>query len=160
MPQLDFSTYPSQIFWLAITFGALYLIIVRMALPAIGGAIEHRRSRIADDLDAARRFKADAEKALADYETKMAESRARAQALVQEQKAKITAELEAARTRVETELAEKIAEAEAKVRASKEEAIRELNGVIGDLAGEIVTRLTGEKAAPAEVKRAVEKVLG
>ncbi len=160
MPQLDFSTYLSQIFWLAITFGALYLIVARMALPAIGGAIEHRRSRIADDLDAAERFKRDAEKALADYESSLAESRARAQKLVQEQKEKVTAELEAARTRTEAELAAKIAEAEAKVRASKEEALKELSGAIGGLTGEIVTRLTGEKPSPEQLKKAVEKVLG
>ena len=160
MPQLDFSTYMSQVFWLAITFGALYLLVVRMALPAIGGAIEHRRSRIADDIDAAERLKADAEKALASYESAMAEARANAQKIVQEQKAKITAELDAERMKVESGLAEKIADGEAKVRAAREDALKDLSGAIGGLTGEIVTRLTGEKASSADLKKAVEKVLG
>ncbi len=160
MPQLDASTFLSQIFWLIVTFGILYFVIVRKALPSIGGAMEHRRSRIADDLDEAERLKASAEKTLAEYESTLAESRARAQKTVHEKKAAIAAELDEARMRIETELAAKIARAEAEVRASKEKALKELSGTIGDLTGEIVTRISGEKATEAELKKAVEKVLG
>ncbi len=160
MPQLDFSTYLSQVFWLAVTFGALYLLVVRMALPAIGGAIEDRRSRIADDLDTADRLKKEAEEALKAYEDAIADARARAQKIVQDQKAKITAELEAERMKVEAELAARIADAESKVHAAREEALKELSGAIGGITGEIVTRLTGEKASAADLKKAVEKVLG
>ena len=33
MPQLDFSTYGNQIFWLLVTLVVIYLILSRVALP-------------------------------------------------------------------------------------------------------------------------------
>ncbi len=90
----------------------------------------------------------------------MKEAREKAHGIVSEHKAKITAELEAERTRIEAELAAKIAEAEAKTREAKEKALKELDGVIGELAGEIVARVTGDEVSDADLKKAVEKVLG
>ncbi len=160
MPQLDFTTYASQIFWLFVTFGLLYWLVVKKVLPSVGGTIEHRRARIADDLDEARRLREASEKALAAYEDTMKGAREKAHGIVSEHKAKITAELEAERTRIEAELAAKIAEAEAKTREAKEKALKELDGVIGELAGEIVARVTGDKVSETDLKKAVEKVLG
>jgi len=160
MPQLDFSTYASQIFWLFVTFGLLYWLVAKKAIPAIGGAVEHRRARIADDLDEARRLKERAEKALADYEARLAEARTKAQATVAEHKARITAELDAERQRLEAELAEKIAQAEAETKAARDKALKEIGGVIGELAGEIVARLGGEKPDREELEAAARKAVG
>ena len=55
MPQLDLATFPPQLIWLAITFVALYLVMAYAGLPRMGGIIEKRRARIADDLDKAQR---------------------------------------------------------------------------------------------------------
>ncbi len=160
MPQLDFSTYASQIFWLFVSFGLLYWLVARKAIPAIGGAIEHRRARIADDLDEARRLKERAEQALADYESTLGDARARAQATVAEHKARIAAELDAERQRLEAELAEKIARAEAETKRAKDKALQEIGGVIGDLAGEIVARISGDKPPAEELEKAARKVAG
>ena len=79
MPQLDFSMWPPQLIWLAITFGVLYILISKFALPKIGGTIEQRQNRIANDLDEAQRLKDDTEKAIAAYEAALAEARAKAE---------------------------------------------------------------------------------
>jgi F-type H+-transporting ATPase subunit b len=160
MPQLDFSTFLPQLFWLAITFGALYALVARMALPRIGGTIEHRRTRVADDIDTAERLKAEAQKALATYESTLAEARAKANATVAETRARMSAELDVERQNVEAKLASRISSAEAAVRAGRDEALKGLGDVIGELSGDIVTRMSGEKVSAAVLKRAVNKVLG
>ncbi|MBM3518788.1 MAG: F0F1 ATP synthase subunit B', partial [Alphaproteobacteria bacterium] len=64
MPQMEFATYAPQLIWLLITFVVLYLLMARVALPRIAGALEARRERIAEDLERAEAFKKSAEAAL------------------------------------------------------------------------------------------------
>ncbi len=157
MPQLDVSTYPSQLFWLIITFGLIYWIVAKKALPAIGAAIEHRRSRIQDDIEEAERLRRDAEAALEAYETAIKDAREKAQAMIAETRDKIGAELNAERQRLEAELAEKIALAETQVREAKEKALKGVEEAVTSLAGEIVTRITGETVDEKELKNALER---
>jgi len=78
MPQFDFSTFASQVTWLAITFGILYLILSIMILPKIGNTISNRHNRIADDLDTASRMQREAEEAEKSYERVLADAKAKA----------------------------------------------------------------------------------
>ena len=71
-PPFDTTHYPSQLLWLAITFGLFYLFLKRVALPRIGGILEVRRDRIAHDLDTAARMKEEADEAVAAYEQELA----------------------------------------------------------------------------------------
>ena len=100
MPQMDFSTFSPQLIWLAITFIGLYLLMSRVALPKIGGVIEQRQSKIADDIDAAQSLKNDTDKAIAAYEQALAEARAKAHAIAQETRDKLNAEVDAERQRL------------------------------------------------------------
>src|SRR5690606_15842199 len=74
-PPFLVETYPSQLLWLAITFGLFYLFLMRVVLPRIGGILEVRRDRIAQDLDQAARMKEEADAAVAAYEQELAEAR-------------------------------------------------------------------------------------
>src|SRR4051812_20325654 len=77
-PPFNPATFPSQILWLAITFGLFYLFLQRVALPRIGGILEVRHDRIARDLEQAGRLKQDADAAVAAYEQELADARAKA----------------------------------------------------------------------------------
>src|SRR5690606_29974529 len=83
-PPFDPSTFPSQLLWLAITFGLFYLFLKRVVLPRIGGILEVRRDRIAQDLDQASRMKEEADAAVAAYEQELAEARKKAASIAQE----------------------------------------------------------------------------
>ena len=155
MPQLDFSTYPPQLIWLAIVFFGLYMILSRLALPKIGGIIEQRRDRIAADLDEAARLKEESEKALAAYETALAEAKAKAHAIAQETRDKLNAETEKQRAEVEATLAEKTAEAEARIAETKTAAMAQIKEVAGDTTGAIVNSLIGGRITKAKVTKAV-----
>ena len=155
MPQLDFSTFSSQLVWLAITFTALYILIARVALPRIGGTIEQRSDKIASDLDRAQSMKDDVDKAIASYEAALADAKSKAHAIAQETREKLSAEIEAERARVDEEIAVKIADAEKTITAMKTKAMGEVGKIASDLAGEIVSDLTGTKATAAAASKAV-----
>jgi F-type H+-transporting ATPase subunit b len=158
MPQLDPDTFAPQLIWLAITFIGLYLVMARIALPRIGNAIEHRRDRIANDLDQAQALKEATDRAIATYEARMAEARARAHDMNQETRQKLKDEVEAERARVEAEIAEKVAKAEKRIAKAKDGALVEMEKVAGDLAGDIVAKLIGEKVTRPKAAKAVEQV--
>ncbi len=157
MPQLDFSTFSPQLIWLAITFIGLYLLMARVALPRIGGVIEQRQSKIADDLDAAQSLKNETDKAIAAYEQALAEARAKAHAIAQENRDKLNAEVEAERAKVDAEIAEKVAKAEEAINAMKASALKDVQRIAGDVAGDIVAQLTGAKVTKKAVTAAIDK---
>jgi len=156
MPQLDFSTFAPQLVWLAITFAVLYFIIARFALPRIGGTIEQRSDKIANDLDRAQSLKDDVDKAIASYEQALAEAKSKAHAIAQETREKLGAEIEVERQRVDALISDKVSEAEAAIAKAKTRAMGSVNKIAADLAGEIVTDLTGAKASDAAISKAVE----
>lgn len=160
MPQLNPETFEPQLIWLAITFIALYVMMSKVALPRIGGVIEQRRSKIADDIDAAQSLKHDTDKAIAAYEQALAEARAKAHNIAQETRDKLTAEVDAERAKVDAGIAAKVARAEKQIAATKASALKEVRGIASDIAGDIVGQLTGTTVTKAAVTRAISKAAG
>src|SRR5215207_1563076 len=80
LPQLNAATFPSQIFWLLVSFAALYWLFSRKALPRVGEILEARQKRIAADLDRAATLRAEAEEALRRHQAVIAEAQATAAA--------------------------------------------------------------------------------
>src|SRR5262245_36395532 len=112
---LDPSTFVPQLFWLALTFGLLYLLLKRFALPRVGEVIEERRERIERDLQTAENLKAETEQALASYEQALAEARTRANALTKEMHGALTAEIDKERAKLDAEIARKLTDAETRI---------------------------------------------
>jgi F-type H+-transporting ATPase subunit b len=160
MPQLDFSTYPSQLIWLAIIFFGLYMVLSKFALPRIGGIIEQRRDRIAADLDEAKRLKEESEKALATYEAELAEAKTRAHAIAQEARDKLGTETDRQRADVEAQISAQLAEADARITESRDAAMAQVKDVAADTAGQVVQQLIGGRAvAKTKVTKAVNDAL-
>ena len=160
LPQLNASDFAPQLFWLALTFGLLYLLLARIALPRIGSVIEERQGRIQRDLDEAERLKGETEKALANYEAALAEARGKANGIARGMRDKLTAEVEAERARIERQAAAKIAEAEARISQTKAKARAEVDEIAAETAEAIVDKLIGRGVSTDEVRRAVKAVAG
>src|SRR5580704_19115133 len=133
-PPFERETFPSQLFWLAICFIALYVMTARLVRPRVGGIIESRSRRIADDLAEASRFKGEAEAAMAAYEKALADARARSQAIASETRDKLQAEADRNRKVLEDQLAGKLAEAEKSIAATKNAAMASVRGIATDAA--------------------------
>ena len=94
MPQLDPSSFGSQLFWLAITFSVLFLVLTYFILPRIGSTLEARQSRLQGDFDAAERMSEEAKQALEAYEEALSEARVNAVKLAQDVRNGIQAEMD------------------------------------------------------------------
>ncbi|MBX9590642.1 MAG: F0F1 ATP synthase subunit B [Hyphomonadaceae bacterium] len=152
---LDTGTFVPQLVWLALTFGLLYVLLKRFALPRVGEVIEERRERIQRDLDKAEKLKVETEQALAHYEQALAEARAKANAIANDVRAKLAAEVDKERAAVEAEIARKLADAEARIAQSKSKAMASVADIAADTAGAVVSRLLGKEVTKDEVQRAL-----
>jgi F-type H+-transporting ATPase subunit b len=158
-PPFDAQTFPSQLFWLALTFIALYLLMSRIALPRVASILDARRQRVESDLGEAQRLKDASDAAIVAHEKALAEARARAQALANETREKAAAAAEARRKEVDAKLNAHIAEAEKTIAATRSAAMANVHRIASDTAPAIVEQLTGIAPASDEVDRAVSNVL-
>jgi len=155
MPQLDFSTWPNQIFWLVVTLAAIYFVLTRLALPRIGGVLAERNGFITNHIAEADELKQKALKAERAYGEALAQARANAARIAAEARAAIQKDLDAAIARADAQIAAKAAEAEAgiaEIRAGAAEAVAE---VAKATAVELVAALGGTADA-ASVTAAVD----
>ncbi len=158
-PPFDASTFASQILWFAITFGVLYYLMAKVALPRLAGIIEGRRDRIAADLDAAERLKGESEDAARTYEKALAEARGKASGIAEGARGAAKAKADAQRSSVESDLAAKLSAAESRIADIKNRALGEVGTIAGDATEAVVQSLIDAKTTPDEVRAAVSSVL-
>jgi F-type H+-transporting ATPase subunit b len=154
-PAFDSSTYASQIFWLAITFGALYYLMSKVALPRVASIIEERETTIDKALASAAAAQKSAEGEAAAMETALAKAKAAAQAEVASARAKSAKEIDATRASVEKDLAAKLIVAEKRIAETKASAMANVGSIASDAVGAIVERLSGKGPAADAVAKAI-----
>lgn len=159
MPQLDFSTYAPQLVWLLITFVVLYLLMARMALPAIATVLEERRDRIANDLDKAEQLRRETDEAIAAHEAALAEARARAHEIANAMREKLAAEIDVERQKAEATISARADEADAAISAAKVQAIGEVSGIATETAEAIVKQLVGGRWTKAKIAGAIDTAM-
>lgn len=154
-PPFDPTYFPSQIFWLLVTFFALYFMLSRIFLPQIGSMIEERANRIADDLDMASRLQLEAEQAQTSYEQQLADARAKAHNIGATTRASVEAEIEKEVEAADAEAARQQASADSRISKIRNEALRNIDTVAADVASDIVQKIGGFKPTAAAVNKAV-----
>ncbi|MGH1480775.1 MAG: F0F1 ATP synthase subunit B' [Geminicoccales bacterium] len=159
MPQLEVSTYISQIFWLIVCFSLLYYFLSRKALPRVAEILEARADRIRVDLDEAQRFKKEAEEAMTSFDAVVSEAQGKAQSQIAETQAKLQEEAANAQAKLEAKLSKQIADAEGRIAKAKAEALGELDEAALATAQAATERLSGVKVDKSDAKAALEQVL-
>jgi len=157
MPQLNPLDWAPQIIWLIITFGILYLLMVKVVLPRIGGVIDARAAHIAKDLAEADKLRRETEEAIAAYEQALAEAKQKAHAIIDAGRTKLKEEMAVERDKLDQELGKKSAEAEARINAAKVSAMKEVSAVAADVAADIVRQLIGSVPSKAEIEKAIQE---
>jgi F-type H+-transporting ATPase subunit b len=155
-PPFDPATFPSQLLWLAITFGLLYLLMSKIALPRIDGILANRKALIDADLAAADASRQQTDAAIAAYEAALAAAKSKAQGIANETRESIQADLAAKRSAVETDLTAKVSAAETRITATKTEALTHVDEIATETAQTVVAQLVGDVSADS-VRAAVAK---
>ncbi len=159
-PPFNPATFASQLIWFAIAFGALYLLLKRVALPRVAEVIDERRDRIVRDLDAAERLKSETDKALAGYEQALVDAKAKAGAIAKDAQVKLTADIDREKSSVEAQISAKLADAETRISAMKTRALSQVNEIATDTAAAVVAQLGGGQVTADEVRRALAPAAG
>jgi F-type H+-transporting ATPase subunit b len=154
-PPLDPGTFAPQLVWLAISFGLLYVLLKRVALPRVGEVIEERADRIRRDLDQAEKLKTETARALAAYEQALAEARGKAGGIVKTMRDDLAAEVDRERAKVETQIAQKLGEAETRIQQTKSRALASVEEIATDTAAAIVKKLIGADVSKDELQKAL-----
>lgn len=159
MPQFDVSTFPTQVFWLVVSFILMYLLMARVALPRINRVLEERQRRIDDNLDRAQTLKEEADAAAAEYERVLEQARESARAAIGEASQEMADEASQRRAELEARLAAEIKDAEGRIAEAKDQAIASLRDAAIDVASSAAGRLLGSPPAADAIAAAVDSAI-
>ena len=161
MPQFEQAdTFVSQLFWLAITFGVLYLVLRYALLPRIADVLESRQDRIANDLEEAEKLKRESEDALKAYEGALATARAHAQEMAAAAKAEANKDADRRSAELEAKLAEDLKTADARIQEIRSEALTGIRAVAEETAQAITAKLIGVEVDAVSAEKAVGGAFG
>lgn len=161
MPQISqlAATYVSQIFWLILTFGLVFLVVGRGMLPRVQATIAGRDDRIQGDLAAAAAARDAADQAEEAWKLRDQTNRERAQGLIADARGRAAKASEATLAAANHAQADRVAASEASIRAAADRAVAEIEGVAAEAAQAIVARVSGAQVSADEARAAVQKVL-
>ena len=155
MPQFDFSTFPSQIFWLAVTFVTLYFLLSMLVMPKVGAILTERQEKIEGDLAKAEELKVKTEEAIAAYEKALADARAQAQAEIKKAHDEISTLAEARNKEISEALAAKIKAGEEKIAQAKADAMASVKDIAVEVAKDASAKIAGLDLADQDIADAV-----
>ena len=152
---MDITTWPSQLFWLVVTFVIGYILISSLVAPSISSVLENRSTKISDDLETAKKAQDNAKEVYTSYEESLSE--ARSQAAIAAAKALEEAKTETASrdAAINKKLAASAKKAEARLSEMRDEALSSLEDLATETSQKIIAELTPVKVTKAVVKKHV-----
>ena len=142
MPQLDFSTFLPQIFWLFVSLSFLYIVLSRYALPRVSDVIEERKDIIAQDIDSAKKYSSETDLAIEELNMKLSEAKINSQSLMNDSLQKIKKSNEEKKALLFKEINDDILAAEVEIQEKKEKSLSELSAISEDIAIEMLENLS------------------
>ncbi len=158
MPQLDFSTFLPQIFWLFVSLTFLYIILSRYGLPRVSDVIEERKDIIAQDIDSAKKFSSETAIAIDELNLKLSEAKLVSQNLINDSFNEIREVSETKRTSLIDEVNHEVKEAEKEILEKKEAALIEISEISKGLAVEMLKGLSIGKIDEAKIEASSKKI--
>lgn len=161
MPQIEqlSATFASQLFWLVVTFGLVFVVVGLGMVPKVQGTIDSRDKSVADDLAAAEAARTEADRVEEDWRVRENQNRAAAQALIAEARGQAARASDARLAEAGTGLDRRIAEAEARIAQSSQAAMGEIEAVAAEAARDIVQRLSGADVSDDDARARVRAVM-
>ena len=158
MPQLDTSTFPSQLFWLIVCFFSMLFIMSRFIVPRIADILEQRQRKIDGYLNKAHNIRLEAEESLKKYQDALAKATAEANRSLAATQAELNAYMQAKQDELAAKLQKKIAAGEAEIAKSKEEAMARVKDMSEELAQTVVAKIGLTSITAKQLKEAVKTV--
>ena len=143
MPQLDPEFWFSQIFWLVITFGILYLVLSKLILPKISDNLETRKSQVLDNLELAEKQRNDSETKLKEFDNIILKSKIDAKNLFNESRKKLLNDINNKRQKLEKEIDEELKIVETDIEELKKKSPDKINKIAVETSSDLINQLIG-----------------
>ena len=143
MPQLNPEFWVSQVFWLIITFGILYVVLSKLILPKISANLELRKLQISDNIEAADKQRKESDSKLKEYDEIIFKSKAEAKNIFNKAREKTLKDINVKRENLEQQIDEEIKKAEKEINKLKLEAPLKINKIAIETSSELVKKLIG-----------------
>ena len=156
MPQLNPEFWISQIFWLTLTFGILYLVLSKLILPKISANLESRKSQILENIEAAEKQREDSETKLKDYEEIISKSRLDAKTIFNQAREKALKDINAKREVLDKQIDDEIIKAEQEIKILRESAPDKINKIAIETSSELVQKLIGAEINNSSISAIVD----
>ena len=156
MPQLDTSTFTSQLFWLVVCFFSMMFIMSKFIIPKIADIMEQRQRKIDGYLNKAADLKEQAEAALRKYQTALPAATEKADKSLADTKDEMNRLISDKQSELEARLQKKIKEGEKEINAGKEEALKQIKAVSEDLALDVIKKIGISGIKASDIKAAIK----
>jgi len=159
MPQLNPEFWISQIFWLTLTFGILYVVLSKLILPKISANLELRKSQIQENIEAAEKQRESSETKLKEYDDIVLKSKLEAGNIFKEAREKVIKDIGSKKKTLDEQIDEEIKKAEQEIEVLKKTAPEKINKIANETSSELIKKLIGADVNSSSISAIVEDLL-
>ena len=141
MPQLDPEFWFSQIFWLVITFGILYLVLSKLILPRISDNLETRKSQVLENLELAEKQRNESEEKLKEFDNIILKSKIDAKNLFNESRRKLLDDINNKRQKLDEEIDKEVKIVESEIEQLKKKSPEKINKIAIETSADLIKQL-------------------
>ena len=156
MPQLNPEFWISQIFWLTLTFGILYIILSKLILPKISDNLESRKSQILENVEAADKQRQNSEEKLREYEEIVLKSKMEAKSIFNQAREKALKDISAKKEVLDKQIDDEIGKAEQEIKELQSGAAVKINKIAIETSSELIQKLIGAEVNNSSISAIVD----
>tara|TARA_B100001063_G_scaffold14091_1_gene10921 strand:+ start:98 stop:688 length:591 start_codon:yes stop_codon:yes gene_type:complete len=156
MPQLNPEFWVSQIFWLTITFGILYVILSKFILPKISANLERRKLQILENIEAAEKQRKESELKIEEYEKIVQNSKSESKIYFNQAREKVIKDINLKKETLEKELNIEIQKAESEIQDLKNNAYEKINKIAVETSSDLIQKLIGTEINSSSISAIVD----
>ena len=156
MPQLNPEFWISQIFWLTLTFGILYVILSKLILPKISANLELRKSQIQENIEAAEKNRVSGEGKLQEYENIIQKSKLDGKNIFKDARDRVFKDINAKKEILDKQIDDEIKKAEQDIETLKKSAPEKINKIAIETSSELVKKLIGAEVNNSSISAIVD----
>ena len=156
MPQLNPEFWISQIFWLTLTFGILYVVLSKLILPKISANLELRKSQIQENIEAAEKQREDSEAKLREYDEVVLKSKLEAKNIFKDAREKALKDINSKKEILDEQINEEIKKAEQEIELLRKSAPEKINRIAIDTSSDLIKKLIGTEINSSSISAIVD----
>ena len=158
MPQLNPEFWISQIFWLTLVFGSLYILLAKFVLPKISSNLEARKSQIAENIEAAEKQRKESDQKIKDYENIINEAKIEAKNIFNQAREKILKDINNKKESLEKEIDQEIKKAETEILELKNKSPEKINKIAIETSADLIKKIVGVQVNNSNISAIVKDI--